>query len=111
MTVNTSGYKASVEVYDPRERRYLPSTRGSVSHDGGGIADSRQMAAVTMGQEDGAFVSSLVVPAGPGGALRRMSSTGECRGIRSGQWAAHCAVMETGLQFDHRRQAGRELQL
>lgn len=38
VTVNTSGYKASVEVYDPKgEKVFCLPLRGSVSHDGGGI--------------------------------------------------------------------------
>ena len=101
VTVNTSGYKASVEVYDPRERRYLPSLRGSVSHDGGGIRRQPPDAAVTMGQEDGSFVSSLALY-----RLGREERYAECLlpenavvydlGAVGG---SYCAVTETGLRF------------
>lgn len=81
--VNTSGYKASVEVYDPKGEKVFAFHSGDQFLMTAAVsADSHQMAAVTMGQENGSFVSSLgSVPAGPGGALRRMSSAGECRGI------------------------------
>lgn len=61
VTVNKSGYKAAVYVYDPdgeltfefdSSERFVMTA--SVSRDG------REMAAVTMGQEKGTFVSSVV---------------------------------------------------
>jgi hypothetical protein len=62
VTVNKSGYKASVCVYDPSGKRtfeFNSSERfvmtAAVSRNGG------QMAAVTMGQEEGTFVSSVVI--------------------------------------------------
>ena len=102
VTVNTSGYKASVEVYDPKGEKVFAFHSGDQFLMTAAVsADSRQMAAVTMGQEDGSFVSSLALY-----RLGREERYAECLlpenavvydlGAVGG---SYCAVMETGLQF------------
>lgn len=62
VTLNKSGYKAVVEIYDGKGKlafafqsadRFVMTS--AVAH------NSKQMAAVTLGQADGAFVSSVVI--------------------------------------------------
>ena len=102
VTVNTSGYKASVEVYDPKGEKVFAFHSGDQFLMTAAVsADSRQMAAVTMGQENGSFVSSLALY-----RLGREERYAECLlpenavvydlGTVGG---SYCAVMETGLQF------------
>ena len=102
VTVNTSGYKASVEVYDPKGEKVFAFHSGDQFLMTAAVsADSRQMAAVTMGQEDGSFVSSLALY-----RLGREERYAECLlpenalvydlGAVGG---SYCAVTETGLRF------------
>ena len=102
VTVNTSGYKASVEVYDPKGEKVFAFHSGDQFLMTAAVsADSRQMAAVTMGQEDGSFVSSLALY-----RLGREERYAECLlpenavvydlGTVGG---SYCAVTETGLQL------------
>lgn len=99
--VNTSGYKASVEVYDPKGEKVFAFHSGDQFLMTAAVsADSHQMAAVTMGQENGSFVSSLALY-----RLGREERYAECLlpenavvydlGTVGG---SYCAVTETGLR-------------
>ena len=101
VTLNKSGSKASVVVYNEKgEKVFGFNSSDRFLMTSALSADSRRMAAVAMGQSEGAFLSSLVIYATdstepvaecplPGGAVYEVA-------VLDGRW---CAVGEDRLHF------------
>lgn len=101
VTTNKSGYKAAVTVYDEAgEKAFAFNSSDRFLMTAAVSRDGRQMAAVTLGQSEGVFASSLVIygldSTEPLSDSRLTGSAVYDVGMVGKRW---CAVGEDGLHF------------